>query len=121
MNGWIILLGYILGAVLSWRSLTVSLLMDLEEVGTLNSGDRATAAVFGTMCAAVWPVSLPARAGWRVLKRTAVLQTPKEKLAAQERELRELRRQAREYGLPMPSEQDMRTTETSPSSGVGRD
>lgn len=99
-----ILAAYVIGAVLSWRTLTMSLLLDLESTGSLDGSDRAAAAFFGALAAVVWPAALLVRSIWRLVKNANALQTPNERLAAQERELQELRRQAREYGLPMPSD-----------------
>lgn len=120
MIGWTILGGYVVGVVLSWRPFAIMLLESLEDIGELNDNDRASAAVFGGFLALIWPAALTARTAWRLVKRNSRLETPKEKLAAQQREIAELRRQAREYGLPMPGDQGTSSTArcSSPDGGA---
>jgi hypothetical protein len=74
--------------------------------------DRGMSIFAGYAVAIIWPVSLPARGLYRLISEnplsSALFVTPIEKQDARDRELKALRRQAREMGLPMPDTEESR-------------
>lgn len=107
MTDWLILGAWILGVLLTWRHFAIGILEAIEREYPelpLDGGDRAMAVWAGTLLALGWPVALPGRALWKAVTGSSVLQTSREKQRAQEKELAELRRMAREHGLPMPGD-----------------
>lgn len=120
---WLILAGYVaVWLVYGWR-LTVYLLdtetrRKIEEFPTLygGKGGAAKAAknwfdmylVAGFGLALFWPVVLPVRAFYRSVlffSGGTLFRTPIEREEAEREELEQLRRQARELGLPMPGQE----------------
>ncbi len=110
MIWWIALGAYALGFLGCWRWFTIGFLIRMETSSyyrgyertvTLDSTDRALAAVSGTGCALIWPLVLL----WKILVAgTGRLRTPREKAAARARELAALRKVADEHGLVLPDQ-----------------
>lgn len=65
--------------------------------------DRGGLLAVATVLALLWPVVMPLRGAYRLLFDTGLLTTPAEREAKERAELKALRKQARELGLPMPS------------------
>jgi hypothetical protein len=107
--GWIIFWSaasvWLAGVLLTWRPFAISLLEGIERSWAelpLDGGDRAFAAFTATCMALVWPITLPGRMIFRRMSDAQILRTPKERAAAERKELAQLRKLAREHGLPLP-------------------
>jgi len=117
--GWVIPLGYVAVWLLyGWR-LTIHLLdaevrRNLREYPSLyneyNGGaarvateERGSYLFAGFGLALFWPVVAPVRGAYRLLGGEGLFSTPTEREEAGRRELEELRKLARENGLPMPN------------------
>src|SRR5262245_20628582 len=61
MIGWIILAVYVLGFVLSWRSITYFWFREFRGIGEPETWDIVMAMFFGSFCALFWPIIVPAR------------------------------------------------------------
>lgn len=70
--------------------------------------ETATWLVLGFYIAAGWPLTMPARGLYRLASGKGLFVTPIEKQDARDRELKALRRQARDLGLPMPDAEETR-------------
>jgi hypothetical protein len=64
--------------------------------------------VLGLGVAACWPLTMSARGLYRIASGKGLFVTPTEKQDAHDRELKALRRQARDLGLPMPDAEETR-------------
>jgi len=73
-----------------------------EGVAKSIAEDRPGSLVAGFGTAAFWPLSMPARAAYRPITDKGLMRTAVEQEFAERAELEQLRRQARELGLPMP-------------------
>jgi hypothetical protein len=115
VSGWVIGLGY--GAVwllYGWRltiylldaqlrdSLTLSIYRGPGGVARAKAGWLPLYLLAGFGLAAVWPVVAPVRGIYRRVSDAGLFTTPVEREYAERQELDELRKLAREHGLPMP-------------------
>jgi hypothetical protein len=76
-----------------------------KGAAAVAAGERGEYVVIGFGLALFWPVVLPVRAAYRVLAAASAGQafrTPAEQEEQDHQELESLRKQAKDYGLPMP-------------------
>jgi hypothetical protein len=111
--GWIIFWSaasvWLVGVLLTWRPFAISLLEGIERTGAglpLDGGDRVFAAFTATWLALGWPITMPGRVIYRKMSGAQILRTPKERAAAERKELAQLRKLACEHGLPLPEPGD---------------
>lgn len=112
MTDWLILGGWLVGWLLATRSITISML-DREartraahharlshppDEPLIDTEDRVLTLILGAMIGLAWPIALIFLAAARTLR------TPTERAATERRELEQLRKLAREHGLPMPED-----------------
>jgi hypothetical protein len=109
MPWWVWWLVWALGWLGSVYSFTMSVLVSLEKDGSLDGESRGLALFAGTMMALGWPLAWVVRWAYRLMNRTGVLMTDKEKLAQAEAaqvkaevELRRAKIAAKAAGLPWP-------------------
>lgn len=72
-----------------------------DIVASADRGARGDALMEGFFLALLWPVTMPIRGAYRLLSGRGLMTTGLEKREAREAELKALRVQAEEYGLPM--------------------
>ena len=98
---WAILLTYAAGGLVCLPLATRYVLNDLDEGVGLDTTDRALAVLLGFMAASLWPL---VAIGYVAYRNLGHLRSDREIREAEQAELRRLRAQAREYGLPMGDE-----------------
>lgn len=115
MIGWLILVVYVVGFLITARVYTRRTLNGLSYQAYVNTEDKAMSLIAGVFLGAFWPVVVPIREGFRWAVRRGALttdyereQAERELIAAQRAELAEYRRLARENRLPYPEVPDVK-------------
>jgi hypothetical protein len=111
--GWLIFATYVTVWLVYGRQLTIHLLetevsRSKDIYGSASQAAKEwlpISAFSGFALALLWPVVAPVRGLFRLVKARGLFTTPTEQAEAERHELDALRKQARELGLPMPSDE----------------
>jgi hypothetical protein len=109
MTDWLILAIYVIGYFATARHIAIGILdKDAQRAAKfslrdkseplVDTEDKMVALFFGAVAATIWPAVLP------FIAIAKGLRAPTEKTEEQRKELEQLRKLAREHGLPMPED-----------------
>lgn len=112
MIGWAILAVYVLGFALLLRRNVQRMMVRLDRSveqwfyedirAEVRDEDRPLFLLGALALTVFWPITMPCGAAWRRFTATDLIRTPAEMAERDREELRALRVQAHELGLPMP-------------------